>query len=318
MKTQHNRSWQRLALFITGVVIAIFGVVGTGAGTASAHHADLTASVTCERIVTWSTQAWDGWGDPVYRTNPDVRVYYQRGSDAGTVPLLNGAFNAGNGYSLSGQFTFPDGENYIIVWVATLGTWGDGGGGGQTSFVKVYNPKPCTTTTLPATTTTVPATTTTVPATTTTVPATTTTVPATTVPATTTTVPATTTTVPATTTTVPATTTTVPATTTTVPATTTTVPATTTTVLGTTTTVPATTTTIPATTTTELGSGGPTTTTTVAGTTTTTVLGSGGPTTTVAGSLPRTGGSSGSLGLISLGLLLIGASFMLTTRRPAV
>lgn len=299
MKTQHNRSWQRLALFITGVVIAIFGVVGTGAGTASAHHADLTASVTCDRIVTWSTEAWDGWGDPVARTNPDVRVYYQRGSDQGVVPLLNGAFNAGNGYSLSGQFTFPDGEDYVIVWVATLGTWGNDGGGGQTSFVKVYNPKPCNTTTVPATTTTVPVTTTTVPATTTTVPATTTTVPATT-------------------TTVPATTTTVPATTTTVPATTTTVPATTTTVLGTTTTVVATTTTIPATTTTEVGSGGPTTTTTVAGTTTTTVLGSGGPTTTVAGSLPRTGGSSGSLGLISLGLLLIGASFMLTTRRPAV
>ncbi len=83
---------------------------------------------------------------------------------------------------------------------------------------------------------------------------------------------------------------------------------------STTTTVPVTTTTVPVTTTTEVGSGGPVTTTT--NLVTTTMVGSAGPTTTLASNLPRTGQSSGSLGLVALGLLLMGASFVLAARRP--
>lgn len=75
-------------------------------------------------------------------------------------------------------------------------------------------------------------------------------------------------------------------------------------------------TTEPATTTTEVGSESPTTTSTTIAATTTTEVGSEGPTTTVSRTLPRTGGSSTtSLPLIAVGLMMIGASVLMTVRR---
>jgi LPXTG-motif cell wall-anchored protein len=94
-------------------------------------------------------------------------------------------------------------------------------------------------------------------------------------------------------------------TTTTEAATTTTAAATTTTAAATTTTAAVTTTTAKATTTTAVGSEGPPT----------TQVSSAAPTTTVSRTLPRTGGGNGSLPLIALGLLLIGLSLVLGTRR---
>jgi LPXTG-motif cell wall-anchored protein len=96
--------------------------------------------------------------------------------------------------------------------------------------------------------------------------------------------------------------------------TTTTTSTTTTTLPGstTTTTVPVT---DPTTTTTTLSlSGGPTT-TQVQSQSSTTIVASGGPTTTTAAQLPRTGGGNGSMSLIALVLLGVGAAIVMVTRR---
>ncbi|MEQ1702263.1 MAG: LPXTG cell wall anchor domain-containing protein [Ilumatobacteraceae bacterium] len=77
-----------------------------------------------------------------------------------------------------------------------------------------------------------------------------------------------------------------------------------------------TTSTLPATTTTEVGSESPTTTSTTIAATTTTDVSSEGPTTTISRTLPRTGsGTTMSLPLLALGLLMIGSSVLMTVRR---
>ena len=250
MNATKPRGGSRIALFIAGAVLAVVGAVISTTGTASAHHAEVVATVACNGTVNWTATAWiPPDGNPVERENPDVIVYYQHNGVGTHHAVGSGAFNAGNGYSFSGQFAYPAGIDVIFVTVEVVGTWGNGQPGGSTWYVLLSEPNPCqeesTTTTAESTTTTTEA------------------------------------------------------------ATTTTAAQTTTTAAATTTTAAATTTTARATTTTAVGSEGPPT----------TQVSSAAPTTTVSRTLPRTGGTSGSLPLIALGLLLIGLSLVLGTRR---
>ena len=291
MNTSHRRNRQRISMFIVGVALTVGGAM-VGGGSALAHHPVIEGSATCDGVVSYTATAWvpaPPFNEPEHRGNPNVQVSYQVNGAGASVPLGSGAFTAGNGYSFSGQFTWPGDATSVLLTVVAVGDWDIGTPGGSSWQASVPRPNmPCVTTTTEAATTTTQA--------------------------------ATTTTQAATTTTQAATTTTEAATTTTQAATTTTEAATTTTEAATTTTEAATTTTEAATTTTELGSEGPTTSTTVLATTTT-VLGSEGPTTTVTRTLPRTGNgdsTTGSYPLMALGLLLIGGSLVLTARREHI
>ena len=238
MNTSHRRNRQRISMFIVGVALTVGGAM-VGGGSALAHHPVIEGSATCDGVVSYTATAWvpaPPFNEPEHRGNPNVQVSYQVNGAGASVPLGSGAFTAGNGYSFSGQFTWPGDATSVLLTVVAVGDWDIGTPGGSSWQASVPRPNmPCVTTTTEAATTTTQA-------------------------ATTTTQAATTTTQAATTTTQAATTTTEAATTTTEAATTTTEAATTTTELGSE--GPTTSTTVLATTTTVLGSEGPTTTVT--------------------------------------------------------
>ncbi|HRA83848.1 MAG TPA: hypothetical protein PLT40_05955 [Ilumatobacteraceae bacterium] len=320
MNTLKHRGGSRIALFVAGVVIALFGAVAGGVGTVSAHHVELEASVDCSYVVYWTASSWNP-GD-LYGENNQIDVSYQVEGAGPSLPLASGAFTPGSN-SFSGSFTFPSGASHVVITSVAVGLWGGTVWPGGPDTVTVYNPGECETTTTAGNTTTTAANTTTTAANTTTTAANTTTTAAntTTTAANTTTTAANTTTTAANTTTTAANTTTTAANTTTTAANTTTTAANTTTTAGnTTTTAGNTTTTAGNNTTTTAGN-----TTTTAGATTTSEVASEAPTTTqfdsetptttTVRSLPPTGSRSGSMQLVALGLLLIGLSLVLTARR---
>ena len=285
MNTLKHRGGSRIALFVAGVVIALFGAVAGGVGTVSAHHVELEASVDCSYVVYWTASSWNP-GD-LYGENNQIDVSYQVEGAGPSLPLASGAFTPGSN-SFSGSFTFPSGASHVVITSVAVGLWGGTVWPGGPDTVTVYNPGECETTTTAGNTTTTAANTTTTAANTTTTAANTTTTAANT-------------------TTTAANTTTTAANTTTTAGNTTTTAGNTTTTAGnnTTTTAGNTTTTAGATTTSEVASEAPTT----------TQFDSETPTTTTARSLPPTGSRSGSMQLVALGLLLIGLSLVLTARR---
>lgn len=292
MNTLKHRGGSRIALFVAGVVIALFGAVAGGVGTVSAHHVELEASVDCSYVVYWTASSWNP-GD-LYGENNQIDVSYQVEGAGPSLPLASGAFTPGSN-SFSGSFTFPSGASHVVITSVAVGLWGGTVWPGGPDTVTVYNPGECETTTTAGNTTTTAANTTTTAANTTTTAANTTTTAANT------------TTTAANTTTTAANTTTTAANTTTTAGNTTTTAGNTTTTAGnnTTTTAGNTTTTAGATTTSEVASEAPTT----------TQFDSETPTTTTVRSLPPTGSRSGSMQLVALGLLLIGLSLVLTARR---
>jgi len=285
MNTLKHRGGSRIALFVAGVVIALFGAVAGGVGTVSAHHVELEASVDCSYVVYWTASSWNP-GD-LYGENNQIDVSYQVEGAGPSLPLASGAFTPGSN-SFSGSFTFPSGASHVVITSVAVGLWGGTVWPGGPDTVTVYNPGECETTTTAGNTTTTAANTTTTAANTTTTAANTTTTAANT-------------------TTTAANTTTTAANTTTTAGNTTTTAGNTTTTAGnnTTTTAGNTTTTAGATTTSEVASEAPTT----------TQFDSETPTTTTVRSLPPTGSRSGSMQLVALGLLLIGLSLVLTARR---
>ena len=215
MNTLKHRGGSRIALFVAGVVIALFGAVAGGVGTVSAHHVELEASVDCSYVVYWTASSWNP-GD-LYGENNQIDVSYQVEGAGPSLPLASGAFTPGSN-SFSGSFTFPSGASHVVITSVAVGLWGGTVWPGGPDTVTVYNPGECETTTTAGNTTTTAANTTTTAANTTTTAANTTTTAAntTTTAANTTTTAANTTTTAANTTTTAANTTTTAANTTTV------------------------------------------------------------------------------------------------------
>ena len=172
MNSLKLRVGSRIALFIAGSLLAVAGAIMTTPGAASAHHAVLVSSVSCNGIVNWTAVAWmPNDGNPVDRENSDIIVYYQHNGAGPKYQVGSGAFNADNDYTFSGQFTYPPGIDVIFVTVEAVGNWGNGQPGGSTWYVLLSEPAPCqedTTTTAGDTTTTAGDTTTTAGDTTTT------------------------------------------------------------------------------------------------------------------------------------------------------
>ena len=172
MNSLKPRVGSRIALFIAGSLLAVAGAIMTTPGAASAHHAVLVSSVSCNGIVNWTAVAWmPNDGNPVDRENSDIIVYYQHNGAGPKYAVGSGAFNADNDYTFSGQFTYPPGIDVIFVTVEAVGDWGNGQPGGSTWYVLLSEPAPCqedTTTTAGDTTTTAGDTTTTAGDTTTT------------------------------------------------------------------------------------------------------------------------------------------------------
>jgi hypothetical protein len=125
---------RRVALALACAVITTGAAVIASVSPASAHSATIVASVECAEdgsyVVSYTASAWPGDGTDASRTNPDILI----GAvvDGVASPVGSGAFNLGNGFQFSGQFTAPATTTSIQVGVLVNGTWGNGTAGGQT------------------------------------------------------------------------------------------------------------------------------------------------------------------------------------------
>ena len=90
MNTLKHRGGSRVALFVAGVVIALFGAVAGGVGTVSAHHVNLEARVDCSYVVYWTASTWNSANNS--GENAQVDVSYQVDGAGPSFLLGSGAF----------------------------------------------------------------------------------------------------------------------------------------------------------------------------------------------------------------------------------
>ncbi len=120
--TQRRR---RLSRSLAAVMVALsltFSLVGAVA----AHHADVTADMDCDGLVTYTVTAWEGETDEE-RTNPDIGVWVQV-DDGEFVEQPSGAFNVGNGFQFSGTYSAP-GAASVTVKAEAQANWANGATG---------------------------------------------------------------------------------------------------------------------------------------------------------------------------------------------
>jgi hypothetical protein len=167
MKALPVRVRRRVVPALACAVIATGVAVVASVAPASAHHADIVASVVCAEdgsyVVSYTATAWSGPTNES-RTNPDVIISAALNGGAPT-QVGSGAFNLANGFQFTGQFSAPASTTTVQVIVLANGEWGNGFDGGQQAMTDVLTPPECV---VPTTTTTSTTTTTTTTSTTTT------------------------------------------------------------------------------------------------------------------------------------------------------
>ena len=134
MKTLH------LGRFIVGCAAAALQFLF--AGTASAHHLDLTAVAVCdensEPVIEYTATAWTPFNTNNIinkRSNPLITILVNG------IPADSGAF-ASPDFQFSGTIPAPGGATAVVMARADA-AWGDGYPGGQSDSVTVDLPQEC-------------------------------------------------------------------------------------------------------------------------------------------------------------------------------
>jgi hypothetical protein len=113
------------------------------AGTAQAHHPEISAVAVCDQnselVIQYTSTAWTPAvnATAAKRTNPQIDILVNN------VKVSQGAY-ASPGFSFSGSVAAPAGSSATVT-ASAVGTWGDGNAGGQSSSVTVtYPTEACT------------------------------------------------------------------------------------------------------------------------------------------------------------------------------
>jgi len=121
-------------LVASSLTLSVVGVV-------AAHHADVTANMDCDGLVTYTVTAWNGETED-QRTNTDISVLVKvDGGDYVAQPSI--ALNAGNDFTFTGTFSAP-GASSVKIKVQAQVPWGDGTEAGSSRSVTVTAPTDCT------------------------------------------------------------------------------------------------------------------------------------------------------------------------------
>ena len=112
---------------LTGLVFAVLAVLLAAAAPASAHHVDVSATVSCTGIVSFTATAWQSTSE-AGRTNVQIRVSYSiDGRDFVALPAKRTyAFSAANRFTFSDSF--PLGRplpRSVVVAAQSTGPWSD-------------------------------------------------------------------------------------------------------------------------------------------------------------------------------------------------
>ena len=141
---------------VVGAVAAMVSLLVL-AGTAAAHHAEVTAAYGCDGKVSFTAYAWNGPTN-ASKTNSDIGVWYRLDGGA-FVELTSPAyhFDAGNAFQFSDAF---DGQGALVVTVKVQAqaNWGNGVAPGDSRQATVSLPVGCQPATTPVPPTEVPPT----------------------------------------------------------------------------------------------------------------------------------------------------------------
>lgn len=101
-------------------VVSMSVLLGGPVTQASAHHPEISASMSCSGLVSYTATAWSD-SDPARRTNNAVTVRI------GGTTIGTGAFTSGNGFTFSGTHQLATPLPGSIVVTAVTGPWGPNG-----------------------------------------------------------------------------------------------------------------------------------------------------------------------------------------------
>jgi hypothetical protein len=111
-------------------------------GAVAAHHADVTASMDCDGLVSFTVTAWNGPTN-ASRTNPDIGVWVSK--DGGAFVELTSPdyfFAASNGYTFSDTYDAGDASS-VVVKVQAQANWANGTEPGDPRQATASAPSDC-------------------------------------------------------------------------------------------------------------------------------------------------------------------------------
>jgi hypothetical protein len=122
------------------------------APSAFAHHPEITASVDCTGVVSFTSTAWEGFADnpntpqdeyDLSRSNSGIQISYS--SDGGAFQTLGTyAYNKANGYSFSDTLTLSSPlPNQVVLKAQAIAAWGNGVGPGDSRQTGVLTLPTC-------------------------------------------------------------------------------------------------------------------------------------------------------------------------------
>jgi len=119
------------------VLLGVVTIIPAFNASATAHHAEAQATVSCAGVISYTASSWSGYPDDsntpenefdLSRTNSNVRVWVEILAGGGVAPAdQSGAFNPGNSFTFSGTFQWPAGATIVNLKVEALAVWGNGG-----------------------------------------------------------------------------------------------------------------------------------------------------------------------------------------------
>jgi hypothetical protein len=124
----------------TAFALAVLALQFLVAGTAAAHHPDISAVAVCDDndslVIQYTATAWQS-PNALKRTNPQIDILVN------DVKVGQGAFASPN-FQFSDSTAAPPGTSATVTALA-VGNWGDGFAGGQSTSVTVtYPTEACT------------------------------------------------------------------------------------------------------------------------------------------------------------------------------
>ena len=112
---------------LTGLVLAVLAVLLAAGAPASAHHVDVSATLSCTGIVSFTATAWQSTSE-AGRTNAQIRVSYSiDGRDFVALPAKRTyAFSAANRFTFSDSFLLGRPlPRSVVVAAQSTGPWSD-------------------------------------------------------------------------------------------------------------------------------------------------------------------------------------------------
>jgi hypothetical protein len=107
-------------------LIVLVCAAGWVASTAMACHSEITASIDCNGVVSYTATAWNGSdATAVSRTNSDVRVSVSTNGGQSFTQVGSGHFGKDNNFSFAGTYAAGSAST-VVVKVQEVAKWGNG------------------------------------------------------------------------------------------------------------------------------------------------------------------------------------------------